>query len=247
MAPFSLSFSLSPAVHSSLNRSLPPSPSFASPLSLSFFPPFLPLFPPSLRISLDLCSTDTKGSHKEANKSAAVQVRLFIKKFLLHPAQQSIRRRRSGLRSKNLFALPPPSPPPSLPFTRYCFTILYYIARYVEFRLFGFNERLAVPSIRTRACAYCTRAPRSTGNHHHPCVACVCIYPSLPKIRPNVSRIFFSLSHQPSLHLLHHITDNIQRLYVFSLRLCIFKSFDRLKFSSSKKKKYFRRVRVGIV
>lgn len=61
----------------------------------------------------------------------------------MHPAQQSIRRRRSGLRSKNLFALPPPSPPPSLPFTRYCFTILYYIARYVEFCLFGFNERLA--------------------------------------------------------------------------------------------------------
>lgn len=45
-----------------------------------------------------------------------------------------------GLRSKNLFALPPPSPPPSLPFGRYCFTILYYTAWYVEFCLFGFNE-----------------------------------------------------------------------------------------------------------
>lgn len=65
---------------------------------------------------------------KLTNRPRDAQVRLFIKKFLLRSAQQSIRRRRSGLRSKNLFALPPPSPPPSLPFGRYCFTILYYTA-----------------------------------------------------------------------------------------------------------------------
>lgn len=69
---------------------------------------------------------------KLTNRPRDAQVRLFIKKFLLRsPHSKSIRRcRRSGLRSKNLFALPPPSPPPSLPFGRYCFTILYYTAWY---------------------------------------------------------------------------------------------------------------------
>lgn len=72
-----------------------------------------------------------RPTKKLTNRPRDAQVRLFIKKFLLRSAQQSIRRRRrSGFRLKNLFALPPPSPPPSLPFGRYCFTILYYTAWY---------------------------------------------------------------------------------------------------------------------
>lgn len=119
-----------------------------------YFCPFQPSTNPSLlllpfrsssfyrafSLSLSRHSVSTKKLTNRPRERDA-QVRLFIKKFLLRSAQQSIRRRRLGLRSKNLFALPPPpSPPPSLPFGRYCFTILYYTAWYVEFRLFGFNE-----------------------------------------------------------------------------------------------------------
>lgn len=82
-------------------------------------------------LSFPLCFSRRRVPTKKlTNRPRDAQVRLFIKKFLLRSAQQSIRRRRSGLRSKNLFALPPPSPPPSLPFGRYCFTILYYTAWY---------------------------------------------------------------------------------------------------------------------
>lgn len=95
------------------------------------------------------------------------------------------RRRRSELRSKNLFALPPPSPPPSPPFTRYCFTILYYIARYVEFRLFGFNEtrQSIARSRRPRIPRYtylllaCTRiAPRPADPSFSSPAAGICIF-----------------------------------------------------------------------
>lgn len=72
-------------------------------------------------------------------------MRLFIKKFLLHPAQQSIRRRRrrrSGLRSKNLFA-PCRHHHHHHRFLSRDIALQYYIILrgHVEFRLFGFNER----------------------------------------------------------------------------------------------------------
>jgi len=119
MAPFSFYFC--------------PSPPYPS---LAFLPPPLP--------SLAILSFSRRrvSTKKLTNRPRDAQVRLFIKKFLLRSARAA--KHTSvvvwGLRSKNLFALPPPSPPPSLPFGRYCFTILYYTAWYVEFRLFGFNE-----------------------------------------------------------------------------------------------------------
>jgi len=71
-------------------------------------------------------------SHKEANKSTAGRRWGFLlKNFYCAPLHAAKHTSSSfGLLSKNLFALPPPSPSPSLPFGRYCFTILYYTAWY---------------------------------------------------------------------------------------------------------------------
>lgn len=83
-------------------------------------------------------------SHKEANKSAAAaQVRLFIKKFLLHPARQkhtSLRRLGRPL-EKPVFSAATITTTGR--FLSRDIALQYYIIlrRYVEFRLFGFNER----------------------------------------------------------------------------------------------------------